>query len=142
VRKRIELAACSQPLAGTSDVVVNVLSGRFDPVAASVAQARHLVGALRAGLRPDVFDRVELIVSEMASNAVRHAKTVFDVSVTVDSVVRVEVHDASRQPPQQRHPLPVEATGRGLMIVAAFAGRWGWEQTPAGKLVWAEVEVG
>lgn len=86
-------------------------------------------------------DDVTLLVSELASNAVRHARSPFTVAVGCDAAtVRVEVADASPQLPVLQQP-PVEAvTGRGLMIIEALSRRWGVEPTETGKTVWFEVD--
>jgi len=86
-------------------------------------------------------DDVALLVSELASNAVRHARSPFTVAVGCDaSMVRVEVTDDSPAVPVPQAP-PVDAvTGRGLMIVQALARRWGVETTESGKVVWFEID--
>ena len=109
------------------------------PETGSIPLARRFVDAsLPASCRTD---DVTLLVSELASNAVRHAGSPFTVAVGCDaSTVRVEVADASPVLPAPQEP-PVEAvTGRGLMIVEALARRWGVETTEAGKAVWFEVD--
>jgi anti-sigma regulatory factor (Ser/Thr protein kinase) len=52
--------------------------------------------------------------------------------------LRVEVHDRSRDmPPLSPEGIPAESeTGRGLMLVAALAARWGSYRTPSGKAVY------
>jgi anti-sigma regulatory factor (Ser/Thr protein kinase) len=82
---------------------------------------------------------VELLVSELVANVVRHAGTTAALrfSDTGDRI-RVEVEDGSSHP-----PVPVAEPGvnggYGLRIVAALADSWGIELTDAGKVVWFEV---
>ena len=108
------------------------------PITASIPRARRFVD--QALPETCWADEVTLLVSELASNAVRHAGTPFTVGLGCDgSVVRVEVSDGSSALPEPSVP-PLEAvTGRGLMIVDALATRWGVEPTPTGKTVWFEV---
>ena len=55
-------------------------------------------------------------------------------------LVRLEVHDSSRDPlPPPGHSDAEDETGRGLMVVAALAKDWGWEPEPTGKVVWCEL---
>ena len=102
------------------------------PITASIPRARRFVSEAL----PETCwaDEITLLVSELASNAVRHAGTPFTVTLGCDgSVVRVEVSDGSAAPPRPRVP-PLEAvTGRGLMIVDALASDWGTEPTATGK---------
>jgi anti-sigma regulatory factor (Ser/Thr protein kinase) len=82
---------------------------------------------------------VELLVSELVANVVRHAGTTASLrfSDTGDRI-RVEVEDGSTS-----RPVPVSepgvAGGYGLRIVDALADSWGIELTDAGKVVWFEV---
>lgn len=108
------------------------------PETASIPRARRFVDESL----PDTCraDDLTLLVSELASNAVRHARSPFTVTVGCDAAtVRVEVVDESPLVPVPQQP-PVEAvTGRGLMIVEALSDRWGVEPTDGGKAVWFEV---
>lgn len=108
-------------------------------VTGSIPQARRFVD----DALPDSCwaDDVILLVSELASNAVRHARSSFTVAVGCDAaIVRVEVADDSPLLPVPQQP-PVEGvTGRGLMIVEALSLRWGVDPTGTGKTVWFEVD--
>jgi anti-sigma regulatory factor (Ser/Thr protein kinase) len=85
---------------------------------------------------------VGLITSELASNAVRHAATPFEVVLDVDAQqVRVEVRDRSTAAPQPGKAQPGAATGRGLVVVDRVASSWGVERAGNGKVVWAAVPV-
>lgn len=57
--------------------------------------------------------------------------------------LRLEVSDAGPGRPQVRRPRETDAAGRGLLLVAALAHRWGVEERPAGigKTVWAELRA-
>lgn len=112
----------------------------------SVAEARRfareslgsVVPVLSEGCRADV----ELVVSELVTNAVRYGTEPGDSMLLVLEVgeagVRVEVHDPVRRVPKVRVGSGARQRGCGLVIVAALA-RWGVEHRPLGKVVWAEV---
>jgi PAS domain S-box-containing protein len=81
------------------------------------------------------------MLSELATNAVQHAATEFEVSVRVTpdcGIVRVEVSDGADGYPIPEEPVPDAAHGRGLQIVQALADAWGIEirRDRPGKTVW------
>jgi len=96
-----------------------------------------------SGMDTDVQDAVALMVSELATNAVLHAGTEFDVTLTLDgNQLRVEVSDRGPRMPQvQPPPPPTEEHGRGLRIVRELSESWGIEgRTGApGKSVWFQL---
>jgi len=80
---------------------------------------------------------VELLVSELASNAVAHAGTPFTVSVQFDDQrIRVEVSDTGDGVPCVRPPDPLASNGRGLQLLGALADSWGVDSHEPGKTVW------
>lgn len=95
-----------------------------------------------AGNRCDWFT-AELLVSELVTNALRHALPPMEVRVQPIGAngVRIEVFDAAgdQWPMEDAAPLDAEG-GRGVEIVAALASRWGTEPADSGKLVWAELD--
>jgi len=105
------------------------------------AQLRSLVSLWR--LPDDCLDRLLMIVNELVSNAIDHARTSCDITVRrTRSLVRVRVADDSPLPPRIA-PLDVNAArGRGLQMVKAMADRWGWttRHRGKGKTVWATVD--
>jgi two-component sensor histidine kinase len=108
----------------------------FRPDPGEIGAARRLVRHALDG-SPQVAD-VTLIVSELATNAVRHAGTAFTVSLTVNSLVRLEVADGSEV-------MPTQAVGgisnHGLDLVGLLADRWGIEPTVDGKSIWVEIDL-
>lgn len=85
---------------------------------------------------------MNLVVSELANNALLHAKTPFEVTVSLrPGKLRVMVGDSSPIAPVQRAAAETETSGRGLAIVAACAESWGIESDADGKNVWAEVDL-
>jgi two-component sensor histidine kinase len=84
-------------------------------------------------------DTVLLLVSEIVTNAVRHAATPFELTITVDGEqVTVAVIDHDRaHPPTVRNPQPHDTSGRGLRIVDQLATSWGTEPVEQdAKRVW------
>jgi anti-sigma regulatory factor (Ser/Thr protein kinase) len=110
----------------------------FDPQPHSVRAARRFVASVLrdTGADPEV---AELLTSELATNAVIHASTEFEVRVrTADSGVRVEiVNDEPELLASLRDP--DERGGRGLRIIESLAARWGTESDPRHKIVWFEI---
>ena len=106
----------------------------------SVTEARRLVAELVAGWdRPELVDSATLLVSELASNAVLHARTEFRVVATVNHCVRLEVHDRSRTRPVVRHSEDgLAGTGRGLQLVERLSEAWGVDLNH-GKTVWCRI---
>ena len=120
-------------------MIGDVSETRLPAVAASVSDARHLARDVAAGMPADVAERLELVVSELASNAVRHARTSFLLSILTEPSLRVEVADGSSALPTPRQPGPWSEGGRGLLLVAACTQRWGVTPLGSGKAVWADL---
>ena len=83
------------------------------------------------------------LVSELATNAVLHARTPFtlQLELTADRL-RIAVRDGSPVRPSQRHYGDSATTGRGLALLTSLAGAWGSEADGDGKWVWCELSVG
>ena len=116
----------------------------FPHTVTSVSQARRYVTAALAEVPADVVDSVALMVSELATNACKHANTDFVVAIEqVGQRIRVEVTDGGAGQPQPRSPSTDELSGRGLRIVEALADDWGVIPAEgAGKTVWFSVTSG
>ena len=114
-------------------------SFRCEPRSAS--RARHFVAErLIAWGRDAYVDDASIVVAELATNAVLHARSEFIVAVSAHGdTVRVSVRDASPRLPATQEPASYSISGRGLVLVAAVAQRWGTELLPDGKLVWADL---
>ena len=89
-------------------------------------------------------DDVELVVTELATNAVQHAGSQYSVELSFEgATATVEVSDASGRWPARKTPRVMESGGRGLLIVDTLCRRWGVRQGHrAGKVVWADIDVG
>jgi anti-sigma regulatory factor (Ser/Thr protein kinase) len=110
----------------------------------SVPAARRSIVAALAGAPRDVIDVVAVMVSELATNAIRHAGTGFVLGIDrTDDALRVEVTDPGVGEPAMRSPEPWEPTGRGLRIVQEFSDDWGVAPSPgrSGKTVWFTISL-
>ena len=114
---------------------------RFDPEATSAREARSFVAAALPD--HDGLDaRVALAVSEVASNAILHARTPFTVCVVVaPDRVRVEVTDQDPRIPVRQDYAVDSVTGRGLAIVEQLSDRWGADGHEDDKTVWFEIDL-
>jgi anti-sigma regulatory factor (Ser/Thr protein kinase) len=110
----------------------------FDRTLQSVREVRAFVGGHASDARADA-DAAALLASELATNAVMHANSPFEVWVAEDSeVFRVEfVNDAPEMIAALREPS--EQGGRGLHIVDTLARAWGTEVMDGQKVVWFEL---
>jgi anti-sigma regulatory factor (Ser/Thr protein kinase) len=86
-----------------------------------------------------------LLISELVTNAVRHARTgPLAMALHLEAAgawLRIEVHDADPHEPRQRTPAGLDESGFGLLLIEALAGSWGVRQTATGKAVWAELDA-
>ena len=105
----------------------------------SVTVARHLAREAAAALPTEIGQNLELVVSELATNAVRHARTPFRLSILTGPTLRVEVADGSSLLPTRASPDLWSESGRGLWLVAALTQSWGVVPLRAGKVVWADL---
>jgi anti-sigma regulatory factor (Ser/Thr protein kinase) len=88
----------------------------------------------------DAVDDATLLVSELVTNAILHARSPIDLVVRkVRTAVRVEVFDDGNGFPQPLHPDHEADAGRGLGLVEAVATRWGVDDIAAGKTTWFEI---
>jgi len=85
---------------------------------------------------------VELLTSEVVTNAVRHADSNMQVRVIRQpSSVRVEVDDDSYELPELRSLDAAAEHGRGILLIESLATEWGVDFRDAGKTVWFEVDL-
>ncbi|MFJ9741627.1 ATP-binding protein [Streptomyces sp. NPDC101166] len=106
-------------------------------------------GAVRGQLRgwglDSLGDLAALLVSELVTNALRHATGPIVVCLIrpagLDGVLLVEVSDPLPDPPRERVAEPDDEGGRGLQLVASSSRRWGTRPGGIGKTVWFELAV-
>lgn len=111
------------------------------PNPASVGEARRFtVDTLRRWGREDLTASGALLVTELVTNAILHARTMVQVMLERRAdIVRVEVRDGSPVRPALRNHGVDATTGRGLALVAKLAESWGVDVSAAGKVVWAQL---
>ncbi|MFE1476012.1 ATP-binding protein [Streptomyces cyaneofuscatus] len=119
----------------------------YTPTARSVSLSRHRAArlVLQWG-HPGMAGDAALVVSELATNALLHGAIrgrLFRVHLTLtEFVLRVAVSDPrGERLPCLRRPDNDDCYGRGLLIVAQLADRWGVEPRTVGKSVFAELSV-
>jgi anti-sigma regulatory factor (Ser/Thr protein kinase) len=120
--------------------------------AESVHSARSLAtGTLTGWDLADLAEGMGMVVSELATNALRHGLALDGARhdepmrmslVRRGALVTCAVADSASRPPVLRYPAPLEPGGLGLHIVESLSVRWGWSPlTPRGKAVWAVLGV-
>ncbi|MFG3659941.1 ATP-binding protein [Streptomyces sp. NPDC047706] len=134
--------AYPQPPMGAGHVSV-----AYDPRPSAVREARAEVRrqlecwgpAEPDGVGGDLVATAQLLVSELATNALVHAASHFRLTLSAaHGVLRCEVSDGGRRVPQVLHAGTSES-GRGMFLVEALARRWGCHQDGPGKTVWFEL---
>ncbi|MET7595251.1 MULTISPECIES: SpoIIE family protein phosphatase [unclassified Streptomyces] len=138
---------------GDRDDDIALLAARFDGIAPSdvaywtlepedsaPGRARRLArrALSRWGLE-DMSDSVELLVSEVVTNAVRYASRPVTLRLLRTDVLRCEVGDDVPQLPRLRQARATDEGGRGLYLVNRLARRWGATRLSTGKVVWFEL---
>jgi anti-sigma regulatory factor (Ser/Thr protein kinase) len=141
------------------------MSASTSQLAATVRTFAQLLSSTRRGARlarllaveqfrtwpipASTAERAEQIVAELAANAALHGRVPgrgFRLALTLDSatgILRIEVTDSRGEKPPVllSNAESGSESGRGLLLVAALADRWGTEPyPPSGKTVWAELD--
>ncbi|MFC4471367.1 SpoIIE family protein phosphatase [Streptomyces xiangluensis] len=141
---------------GDRDDDIALLAARFDGIAPSDVAVWHLdpeetaPGKARRLARralsrwdmEDMSDSVELLVSEVVTNAVRYASRPVSLRLLRTDVLRCEVGDDVPQLPRLRQARATDEGGRGLYLVNRLARRWGATRLSTGKVVWFELNRG
>ncbi|MFD8805167.1 SpoIIE family protein phosphatase [Streptomyces sp. NPDC059597] len=138
---------------GDRDDDIALLAARFDGITSSdvkhwsldaedatPGKARRLARAALAewGLE-DLSDSLELLVSEVVTNAVRYTTRPVSVRLLRTDVLRCEVSDDIPRLPRLCQARATDEGGRGLYLVNKLARRWGATRLSAGKVVWFEL---
>ena len=115
---------------------------RFDPSPRHVREARELVVRLMTEHHwpAESIERAKTVVSELASNAVLHARTPFQVRCWIEGDAVIEVTDWQPDSvPLVADPDQREHGGRGLRLVSAYVSEWGIETANEFKVVWCRI---
>jgi anti-sigma regulatory factor (Ser/Thr protein kinase) len=111
----------------------------------AAAEARHVLDDLNDAIPDSRMRDVRLLISELVTNAVRHADLdsgdAIDLVIDVaDGMLRVEVHDPGGGfVPSAPSPDPARPSGWGLYLVAELADRWGVDSDDRTR-VWFELD--
>jgi PAS domain S-box-containing protein len=117
----------------------HVASWRVPADPAAVAEARREAAAqLKKWGLADAVPTTELIVSELVTNAIRHAEPPIVLRLIHDGSLICEVSDASSTSPHSRRAHVLDEGGRGLLLIGILAERWGTRHNGTGKTIWAE----
>jgi anti-sigma regulatory factor (Ser/Thr protein kinase) len=108
-----------------------------DPAAVPKARQQAVAQLKQWGL-DDGAPTTELIVSELVTNAIRHARAPIELRLIHNGMLICEVSDASSASPHARRARTMDEGGRGLLLVAQLCERWGVRHAGAGKTIWAE----
>ncbi|MFD5106611.1 ATP-binding SpoIIE family protein phosphatase [Streptomyces cinereoruber] len=108
-----------------------------DPAAVSGAR-RFASDVLATWGLDDLSFTTELVVSELVTNAIRYGKSPVQLRLILQSTLTCEVSDASSTAPHLRRARIYDEGGRGLLLVAQCAERWGTRHGREGKVIWAE----
>jgi anti-sigma regulatory factor (Ser/Thr protein kinase) len=125
------------------DTTETEVAAALPPALSSAGEARSFVrGTAEAILADEALDTVELLTSEVVTNAVLHAGDSPVVLVVCRGhTVRVSVQDTCSRWPMRRHVAETALSGRGIALVDMLASAWGIERMPeTGKRVWFEVQ--
>jgi anti-sigma regulatory factor (Ser/Thr protein kinase) len=115
------------------------------PDVPAVRLARQVTrDALAAWQLGHLEDTAVLLVSELVTNALRHACDTGAIGLELTSAgtwLRVEVQDGDPHWRWSRNPADCDESGFGFVLVDSLAGRWGVRRVSAGKAVWAELDA-
>lgn len=127
----------------------------FAPGPEAARSARHFVAAALSRWNMEALsDSAQLVVTELGTNALRHARSQFTVHLARTSAkLRISVWDSCSEVPKWRDAAPDATSGRGIAVVHALADNWGWDvhaiegdhadggSRRTGKDVWAELST-
>jgi anti-sigma regulatory factor (Ser/Thr protein kinase) len=132
-------------IAGASDAAQSLVL-ELPARPAAVSAARRALLAANGGWPSTVRDDVLLLLTELVSNAVRHAE------LGAGRAVRVEFQQGARTigvavfdegigfTAEAPHPEPDPSGGWGLFLIDRIADRWGITRTASGTCAWFEIE--
>jgi integral membrane sensor domain MASE1/anti-sigma regulatory factor (Ser/Thr protein kinase) len=132
-----------EPGHGSTEMV----SVALEPVPRSAALARAAISPLEGRLDAGLFADVELLVTELVSNSIRHARLRGHEWVRLRAalegpLLRIEVSDRGVGfEPGPPRPAEDGAGGWGLFIAETLADRWGVDRDAVGTTVWLEIDL-
>jgi anti-sigma regulatory factor (Ser/Thr protein kinase) len=144
-QRKADFGALHGSSTGTHDHAGTELSVRFERGPTAASAARNALLALDERVDPRVLEDIRLLVSELVTNAIRHAdapaggEVALDVTID-DSSLRVEVADPGAGfDPAPRDDEMTRPGGWGLYLVDRIADRWGVVRNRMNR-VWFEID--
>jgi anti-sigma regulatory factor (Ser/Thr protein kinase) len=136
----------SSQRSGESPAGPLLLSLRLTATVEAVPRARHALRRVLDDRAPDApVDTLELLLSELVTNAIKHSTRGRTVAVAVlrrDDSIRIAVVDSGAALPSPGGAVDLlDEHGRGLLLVDAMAEEWGSYPVPDGKVVWCDVKT-
>jgi anti-sigma regulatory factor (Ser/Thr protein kinase) len=117
---------------------------QFPAVRTSALGARRFVSETLGDVPDQVSESIILVASELATNAMRHAGSAFEIRIEqLPDRIHIEVEDDGGGQPVVRSPGLYDTSGRGLQIVEELADEWGVipKEETGGKVVWATIPL-
>jgi anti-sigma regulatory factor (Ser/Thr protein kinase) len=109
---------------------------------AAASARRFATATARSWGLASITDLLELLVSELVTNAVRHADSPGIIELSeLEAGMRVDVADECATPPTMSDIDPTADCGRGLHLVDELADAWGIDLRDDGKVVWFELST-
>lgn len=116
--------------------------GSTTPAAARRFATTSLAALVPGGPSDSLCDDVELVVSELVTNAVRSGSPTVVVEISIENGrVAVRVTDEGEGWPEERSAGIHDTGGRGLALVSALSASWGVRMVETGKVVWSEIAI-
>lgn len=119
----------------------------LEPAPESATRARKALATLQEDLDPEVYSDLELVLTELVTNSVRHGGSRSEGSIRVraalsDDRLRIEVTDPGPGfEPGEPHPAADGSGGWGLYLADLLTDRWGVERGGARTNVWVEKDL-
>jgi CheY-like chemotaxis protein/anti-sigma regulatory factor (Ser/Thr protein kinase) len=143
VEKRVPLRDLVREILLAAAIAETALevAAELPPDPSSSRTARTLLREALGEVGDDVLFALELLVSEVVTNALTHAAGAprIEAQLTPETI-RVAVFDTAPELPAHRVPDEHRPGGRGLHLLDLVASRWGAEPTDEGKVVWFELD--
>ncbi|TML38891.1 MAG: response regulator [Actinobacteria bacterium] len=135
-----ELLAVSGLLDAVEEALAEARVRFAEDLTSGQSARRFVAAALDQWRASDVIQLVQLLVTELVTNSVVHARSDVDVAVMLGARnIRVEVADSDPVLPEPRDVDETATSGRGLALVRDLSERWGAEARADGKVIWFEV---